>query len=103
MLWPCIVTKTPAINHKIVDQLEWLECWSTSISLGKMSVLIQSNKNTEELMQQYFSFINYANKIVYCSEIRVHRNQGKPGKNDIFKKQLGKIMENWKNNWLGLL
>ena len=25
-----------------------------------MSVLIQSNKGTEELMQQYFSFINYA-------------------------------------------
>ena len=45
-------------------------------------------------MQQYFSFTNYANKIVYCSEIRVHRNQGKPGKNGIFKKQLGKIMEN---------
>ena len=25
-----------------------------------MSVLIQSNKKTEELIQQYFSFINYA-------------------------------------------
>ena len=60
MLQPCIVMKTPIINHKIVDHLEWLESWSTSISLGKMLVLIQSNKNTEELMQQYFPFINYA-------------------------------------------
>ena len=60
MLRPYIVTKTPIINHKIVDQLEWLECWSTSVSLGKMSVSIQSNENTEKLKQQYFSFINYA-------------------------------------------